>query len=916
MGKGKGEELSVNFSFNSDFLKKYGFLLLLLVPLIITIYIRSVPIQLDVVDEWARQGVYDGIKASISQQVDKQLPNHPNKEGIINDEFQKALAAQGPQIEQLISQRATYIKDNFKDTDGTTYLGDIDSYFWLRYARNILETGSMGDTVKDGKPYDTHMFSPNGMPIEPNIYPYAEVFVYKVLAVFNPKVNLLEAGYYTPMFFALIAVVAAFLIGRKLAGNLAGLVASILIAVNPIVLSRSFGSDNDIVNITFPLIIMLFTIYAFDSENLKKTAIFTAITGLLFGIYSFAWSGWWFLFLIVIGSGAIYLVYLFVMDHKDHHFADSKKHPKPHIQKYYPSLLFIGLLTLSTFIGLTLFGNQDTFLNIVRYPFDVMQLKEASRGVSIWPNVYTTVAELSEAGLSDIVGSLGGSILFFIALLGTTISFITFKGNDKNKIGYFAVAAIIFLFAMNSARANSISITILVALLVIPLILGFMMSFFLGPRVDPRHSLIMTFWVVATIYSATKGVRFLLLTVPVFSISIAVFAEAISKFFSETVAKALDINGMVIRVIFFGVICLLLFGPVQQGYATAYRYVPTISDAWVSSLQQIKADSGEGAIINSWWDFGHWFKYWSDRGVTFDGASQNNQQAHWIGKVLMTTDEDQAVAILRMLDCGGSKAEARLTEITKDPYDSVNLLYSFFAMDKEETRQELLKITTDAEAEEILGYLYCEPPADYFITSGDMVGKSGVWAHFGSWDFKRARIYSTFKAEASMQDYIRTATADLGITETEALAAYNELNTFTTDRQFNDWIAPWPNYGGLVDCTGDIGLVCRIPSQQQPLRINKTTMEAYIETAQGRFYPLSFSYNKEGFVHEIYSGNTTNYGISLLGDRTLLFMNDELTASMFTRMFYLDGTGLRHFKKFSDVTDIGGTRIIIWKVEW
>ena len=29
---------------------------------------------------------------------------------------------------------------------------------------------------------------------------------------------------------------------------------------------------------------------------------------------------------------------------------------------------------------------------------------------------------------------------------------------------------------------------------------------------------------------------------------------------------------------------------------------------------------------------------------------------------------------------------------------------------------------------------------DYFITSYDMIGKSGVWGHFGSWDFVKATM--------------------------------------------------------------------------------------------------------------------------------------------------------------------------------
>ena len=33
-------------------------------------------------------------------------------------------------------------------------------------------------------------------------------------------------------------------------------------------------------------------------------------------------------------------------------------------------------------------------------------------------------------------------------------------------------------------------------------------------------------------------------------------------------------------------------------------------------------------------------------------------------------------------------------------------------------------------------------------------------------------------------------------------------------------------------------------------------------------------------------------------------------------MFYLNGHGLKYFDKFSDLSDITGGRIIVWKVNW
>jgi len=61
--------------------------------------------------------------------------------------------------------------------------------------------------------------------------------------------------------------------------------------------------------------------------------------------------------------------------------------------------------------------------------------------------------------------------------------------------------------------------------------------------------------------------------------------------------------------------------------------------------------------------------------VTFDGGMQNVPQAHWIGHVLLTEDEEEAMGILRMLDCGANTAFEKLNEKLDKPYNSVKILY-------------------------------------------------------------------------------------------------------------------------------------------------------------------------------------------------------------------------------------------------
>ncbi|GAJ05649.1 unnamed protein product, partial [marine sediment metagenome] len=153
--------------------------------------------------------------------------------------------------------------------------------------------------------------------------------------------------------------------------------------------------------------------------------------------------------------------------------------------------------------------------------------------------------------------------------------------------------------------------------------------------------------------------------------------------------------------------------------------------------------------------FGHWFKAIGNRAVTFDGTSQNSPNAHWIGSVLLTDDESYAIGTLRMVDCGQNKAFEELDKVIKDEAKSIGIIEEIVRLDKKEAKAILLKKgLSEKESNNVSTYTHCEPPEDYFITSYDMIGKSGVWSHFGSWDFDRALIYNTLKKKEYIKQTI------------------------------------------------------------------------------------------------------------------------------------------------------------------
>ncbi|MBW2970730.1 hypothetical protein KY320_01065 [Candidatus Woesearchaeota archaeon] len=444
-------------------------------------------------------------------------------------------------------------------------------------------------------------------------------------------------------------------------------------------------------------------------------------------------------------------------------------------------------------------------------------------------------------------------------------------------------------------------------------------------RMYIKYALLLTVWYIGTIYASTKGVRWVLLLVPAFSIAFGVFAGVVVQYLSKIVARELNVNIVFSKIALVIVLGLLFVVPSQsalypKAVSTAKNEIPSMNDAWVNSLEKIKINSSEDAIINSWWDFGHWFKYWADRAVTFDGTSQTGDRAHFIGRVLLTPDEEEAINIIRMLDCSGFEAVDTLQKKTNDSLGSVLSIIEATQSDRSRATQLLREEYGTETAKLVIDAMYCEPPEDFFIASEDMVGKSGVWAHFGSWNFTRASMVNKVRPIKNAQKGGKILVDEFGLSEELANQYYYEIQT----QEANNWIAPWPSYSSAPAGCQVNGMII---SCGNGLILNMTSGEAYADTPQGRIYPMSFScidpfgmfrfveYDSEFLAEH----NSQPFGVAFFpeGDGyNSVLMTPELPGSMFTRMFYYKGYGLKYFKPFDYTRDISGLDIYVYKIDW
>ncbi|MBU0980339.1 MAG: FKBP-type peptidyl-prolyl cis-trans isomerase [Nanoarchaeota archaeon] len=910
------EDINIDWKAAKGFLTRYGILLLLLIPVFLSISIRSENADIPATDQWARSSVDNYLMGQVRAQIDSQYPNMApaNKNALISAEFQRMKERETTQYDAQVEQTSAFFKEGYKDPEGKFYVPDIDPYFWYRHAKNIVENGHPGDEIRDGKPWDNHMMAPIGREVPPDMFhAYFLAGFYKFQTIFNKDIDILHSIIYYPVFISALSVIFIFFIGRKLAGNVGGLFAATFAAITTPFVSRTLlgHADSDAWVVFFSVAVTWFYLAAIDSKVLWKRLSLAVIAGGMIGLYAWAWGGWWNIFGFLTGSTVIYLGFYTLL-----HRRELKKGIKffrtPAI---WNSIIVLAIFIIASGIGVSLASSPQTFL---KFPGNVLRItafKAPVKAGSLWPNVLTTVAELNPGSVGTVVSQFGGKLIYFMALLGVVLSISPGIRRRNVKWLFIAFSALWFLFMASDSIQRIQPVTYLI-MLSLPMIIGlYLMLRFEETTTDPKYIILLTIWFVATIYATIKGVRFTLLLAPAFSIAFGTCIGILTNETSKFLSRELKVKRLFVVPVLVALFGVLLIGPAKAGYAMAGQDIPIVNDAWYDSLTAIKEDSDpDNTVINSWWDFGHHFKAIADRPVTFDGTTQGMPQAHWIGKVLLTDNEEQAMGILRMLDCGANTAFDVLFEITGDHHESVQTLYDIFEKDRDTALLYLTEKYGELNAIKIIQLTHCDPPVNYFIASDDMIGKSGVWSHFGSWNFSRADIYKNTRymdmdeAVSYMQKF--------GFETDYAEQLYYEVQSLTTDKEGNDWIAPWPSYASELNGCNVVG---DLADCGNGLTVNLTTMEPSILSPQGPAKPKAFAYaDKEGVHKKTYESDFP-FGVAFIpqGDNyAALYMVPELTASMYTVMYFYRGHGLLYFDFFDYRQGFTGTRVFVYKVDW
>ena len=296
-------------------------------------------------------------------------------------------------------------------------------------------------------------------------------------------------------------------------------------------------------------------------------------------------------------------------------------------------------------------------------------------------------------------------------------------------------------------------------------------------------------------------------------------------------------------------------------------------------------------------------KYLAERRVSADGSTLLTHAPHWLARAQLAASEQEAVGLLRMLNCGSAAepypegalgAYGKLTRYGLDSRVAYDALVRLASLDRAAADDYLAGLQLDGTARSaVLASTHCTPPASYLLLSSRQLGFPGWW-QLGTWDPRRA--------DSAADPQWREA----------------GLHGFATA----DWVPCVPLEGGGRRCPighadahgGQIDAVVYPEDDARQARVASTTAAGEQSAAPD---PLIIVDSKA--IETVGGTASADDATAVLLDRErhrVLVGSPAAIGSLYTRLVFLDGRGTTRFRKLDERTGAWGERVITYAIDW
>jgi len=188
-------------------------------------------------------------------------------------------------------------------TGGWTLGPDLDPFLFLRYAKYIVENGSLFAI-------DTMRYVPLGIATEDFSLHYYSIAWFHKLASFFGSVSVDQSASIFPVFMFAFTAIAFFFLSRKIIGshfdikyaNMGAIISTLLLSLFPLFIPRSIAGIPEKESFAFLFMFLAFYFFmeSWNNPNKRKRIIFAALAGISTGMMALIWGAYSYIFFIIV----------------------------------------------------------------------------------------------------------------------------------------------------------------------------------------------------------------------------------------------------------------------------------------------------------------------------------------------------------------------------------------------------------------------------------------------------------------------------------------------------------------------------------------------------------------------------------------------------------------------------------------
>jgi hypothetical protein len=436
-------------------------------------------------------------------------------------------------------------------------------------------------------------------------------------------------------------------------------------------------------------------------------------------------------------------------------------------------------------------------------------------------------------------------------------------------------------------------------------------------------SLALFVWLIVMFFLAHMAIRFaILMLVPLgvlFGVFLDVLVEYIKKIkLNNPLGKGLS------SILCGGIFIAAVIFPIHN--ASNVTIFPLFNNTWQNMMVKIEKETPKDAVINAHWTSGDFVMTIAKRATIQCGQYNSTPVTYWVARALLTENEKEAVAILKMLDSGSNHAFEEISKLLNgDKFLAMGLINQLLLVNEGQGRILLAQYTSDPNiTEKILKLMYEPLHAGYFLVDDYLISAlPTILSPLANWDFKRVDLWEKFH-KAQKDEFTAYAQNKFGYTKESSRELWRILK-FTNDKNLFSWFSHDAAYKTYTEYTEksfdgkdegavvfDNGLI--FLKQEGKVVFRDDWFGNWIMPEEIIFVnqkEASQIHNKEGdngyACIILKTGNT--YGAVLL--------SKELAHSMLAKLYFMKGSGLKYFKLAEqEENKKRNAHLYLYKINW